>query len=304
MARSLTPWLRIFALASVASLGACDKSQETGPQPVRIEGVHQRTGDGGVIDEGHLVTRLGGSLGERANLRIAGSTDRGSSLGAELWYQEKVTEDGEREVYLQAQIEVPADLRSSIGGLIHATVILEREVGGQASLDDDVVAAAGRAFAVLDTRLALARGDQGVVRELLGDDDPELVLLALEWIREHTPAAFAGDLVASLEHQDDRVSALAVECLGYTGDRSLVGPILRNARPMSRLQIREVYRALARLRGADALGYLRFAAANEDDSLLQEEAERSLRLALTGIPAGSSITTSDPAGRLARGHRQ
>ncbi len=304
MARSLTHWLRVLALAGVASLAACDKSQETGPQPVRIERVHHRTDDGGVIDEGRLVARLGASLGERANLRIAAPTDRGSVLGAALWFQEKVAEDGEREVYLQAQIEVPAELRAILGGLIHATVILERDPGGQASLDDDVVAAGARAFAVLDTRLALARGDHGVVRELLGDEDPELVILALEWIREHTPAAFAGDVVAILEHEDDRVSALAVECLGYAADRALVEPIVRSARPMSRLQTREVYRALARLRGAEALGYLRFAAANEDDSILREEAERSLRLALTGIPAEPSITKSDPAGRLARGHRQ
>ncbi len=304
MARSLTDSLRVLALLGVVSLCACEESQKTGPKPVRIERVHHRTDDGGVIDAERLIARFNSSLGQRANLRIATPADQESVLGADLWFQEKVAEDGEREVYLQAQVEVPAELRPIIGGVIHATVILERETSGQASLDDDVVAAGARAFAVLDTRLALARGEHGVVRGLLGDDDPELVILALEWIREHTPATFAEDVVALLQHRDDRVCALAVECLGYAADRAVVGPILRSARPMSRLQTREVYRALARLRGPEALGYLRFAAANEDDSILREEAERSLRLALTGIPAEPSITHSDPTGRLARGHRQ
>ncbi|MEZ4383408.1 MAG: HEAT repeat domain-containing protein, partial [Nannocystaceae bacterium] len=210
------------------------------------------------------------------------------------------------EIYLQAQIEVPTGLRPVLGGVIHATVILEREGDGDGdgeSLDEDVAAAAARAFAVLDTRLALARGNPDAVRELLRSDDPELVVLALEWIREHTPADFSADLLALLEHGDARVATLAVECLGYAGDPGLALAIIRHARPMSREHTREVYRALARLRGAESLGYLRFAAANEDDSILREEAERSLRLALTGIPAEPPVSQRG-AERLARGHRQ
>ncbi|MCA9662149.1 MAG: HEAT repeat domain-containing protein [Myxococcales bacterium] len=300
-------FVRGFALALVltsgGAVGACEGPREVGPQVVRIEGIHHRGDDGVMREEARLVPQVGGALKGLGGLRLAGREHRGEALGAELWYQEQTADDGAREIYLQAQIEVPAGLRPVLGGVIHTTVILEREGDAEASLDDDVAAAAARAFAVLDTRLALARGDHDAVRELLRDDDPELVILALEWIREHTPAEFSGDLLALLEHDDARVATLAVECLGYAADPTLALAIIRHARPMSREHTREVYRALARLRGAESLGYLRFAAANEDDSILREEAERSLRLALTGIPAEPPVSQRG-AERLARGHRQ
>ncbi len=303
MARLSTQLQRALAALAVG-LFACDSAPQAGPHPLRIERVQQRLGSGGVIDEARLVPAVSSAIGEHAGLRIASPGHRGPALGAEIWFQEQVAEDGAREVYLQAQLEVPNQLRPVLGGLIHATVILEREGADEALLDDDVATATARAFAVLDTRLALARGDHEVVRGLLEVGDAELVILALEWIRENTPAEFADDVVGLLAHKDERVTALAVECLGYAADPSMVGPIIRHARPMSRTQTREVYRALARLRGPEALGYLRFAAANEDDSLLQGEAERSLRLALTGIPAEPSMSQHDPSDRLARGHRQ
>jgi len=303
MARFSTQLLRVLGVASVG-LFACDSAPQAGPHALRIERVQQRLDDGGVIDEARLVLTLSEAIGEHAGLRVAGPGHRGPALGAEVWFQEQVAEDGAREVYLQAQIEVPTELRPVLGAVIHATVILERDGVSEGLLDDDVAAATARAFAVLDTRLALARGDHEVVRGLLEVGDPELVILALEWIRENTPAEFAEDIVGLLAHTDERVTALAVECLGYAADAAMVGPIIRHARPMSRTQTREVYRALARLRGPEALGYLRFAAANEDDSLLREEAERSLRLALTGIPAEPSMRPHDPTDRLARGHRQ
>jgi hypothetical protein len=288
----------------VGLFGACEGAREVGPQIVRIEAIHHRGDDGVMREEARLVPQVGGALRGLGGLRLAGRENAGEALGAELWYQEQTADDGAREIYLQAQIEVPTGLRPVLGGVIHTTVILEREGdAGEATIDDDVAAAAARAFAVLDTRLALARGDHDAVRGLLKDEDPELVILALEWIREHTPADFSGDLLALLEHDDARVATLAVECLGYAGDPGLALAIIRYARPMSREHTREVYRALARLRGPDSLGYLRFAAANEDDSILREEAERSLRLALTGIPAEPPVSQRG-AERLARGHRQ
>lgn len=303
MATFSTQLLRVLGVASVG-LFACDSVQQAGPHALRIERVQQRLDDGGVLDESRLKLTVSAAIGEHAGLRVASPGHRGPVLGAEVWFQEQVAEDGGREIYLQAQLEVPADLRPVLGAVIHATVILERDGASDGLLDEDVATATARSFAVLDTRLALARGDQEVVRGLLEVGDPELVILALEWIRENTPAEFAEDVVGLLAHHDERVTALAVECLGYAADEGMVGPIIRHARPMSRTQTREVYRALARLRGPEALGYLRFAAANEDDSLLREEAERSLRLALTGIPAEPSMRPHDPTDRLARGHRQ
>ena len=294
---------RALLVPALALVGCAGAGGEPGSRAVRIEQVHQRLEDGGVSDEARLIPAIRGSLGGLGGLHAAGRDHRGVALGAEIWFQEQPADGGAREIYLQAQIDVPTESRPLLGPQIHATVLLERS-GGDVSLDDDVTLAAERAFAILDTRLALARGDVGVVRSLLAADDPELVLLALEWIRERAPAELVADVGALLTHPDERVAALAVECLGYSGDRGQVAAIIREARPRSRTHTLEVYRALARLRGPEALGYLRFAAANEDDSILQEEAERSLRLALTGIPAEPRATPGGPEPRLARGHRQ
>ena len=68
---------------------------------------------------------------------------------------------------------------------------------------------------------------------------------------------------------------------------------------------REGYATLAVLAGPDAVGFLRFAAANEDDLELQREAERALSAALAGsgerVPSRSHGVDLP---RVARGHRQ
>lgn len=282
---------------------ACDgEGAAIGRHPVRIEGVHHRDDDGELTHEPRLVPALSVAFTGLHGLAAAAPDHRGAALGADLWYQEQPARDGGRDLYLQAQLEVPSELRATLGPVIHATVLLEREGADASSLDDDVITAASRAFAVLETRFALARGNHDAVRSLLRAEDPELVVLALEWIREHAPATFSRDVAELLGHDDERVTSLAVECLGYADDPGYARLIIHHARPMQRNYTREVYRALARLRGPEALGYLRFAAANEDDEALREEAERSLRHALTGIPAESSASRV-AAQRLARGHR-
>lgn len=293
----------ILGVSLLLGLAACDGGRgDVGRHAVRIAAVHRRQGDGEMIREARLTPALAVAFTGLRGLAAAAPDHRGAALGADLWYQEQPASGGGRDLYLQAQIEVPAELRGALGPVIHATVLLEREDPDASTLDDDVIAAAGRAFAVLETRFALARGDHEAVRSLLDADDPELVVLALEWIRKHAPADFSRDVAELLGHDDERVTALAVECLGYAADPGYARLIIHHARPMQRTHTREVYRALARLRGPEALGYLRFAAANEDDEALREEAERSLRHALTGIPAESAASRV-AAQRLARGHR-
>lgn len=301
LCRARAAGLALGAALLFAALACAPGEVDGGRHPVRIGGVVHRVGDD-VIAEPERIPALSAAFSSLRTFTAAPLDHRGAALGADLWYQEQPARDGGRDLYLQAQIEVPSELRGTLGPVIHATVLLERSDADEASLDDDVIAAAGRAFAVLETRFALGRGNHDAVRSLLGAEDPELVILALEWIREHSPATFARDVAPLLAHEDERVSTLAVECLGYADDPGYARLVIHHARPMLRNHTREVYRALARLRGSEALGYLRFAAANEDDEALREEAERSLRHALTGIPSPSATGRVD-AQQLARGHR-
>ena len=281
---------------------ACSSPAATGPHEVRIARVYHRPVGGEVTEASHLRPTLSEALRGLEHLAPAESQRR-AALGAEIWLYEQAVDGGGREVFMQAQIEAPPELRGALGAAVEASVLVERS-GGGGDLAADARLAAERAFAILDARFALARGDDAAVHRLLRDPDAEVVVLALEWIRERDPRAFAGEVAALLGHADERVAALAIECLGLTGDPGYAGPIIRHAQPMRRGPMREVYRSLARLRGAEALGFLRFAAANEDDRALREEAERALRLALTGIVVerGPGIEPTRP--RLARGHRQ
>lgn len=294
------PLLALFFAVVAACAPAAGAS---GPYGVRIARVHHRQVDGEVVDARGLTPGLDGSLDGLHHLAPAGPSHRRAELGAELWLHEQMNGEGGRDLFLQAQVEVPPRLRGLLGAVVHASVLLERS-GGEGAFEEDARTAAERAFIVLDTRFALAEADPEAVRRLLQAEDPELVILALEWIRENAPRDFAAEVVPLLGHGDERVAALAIECLGYSGDPGYAAVIIRNAQPMRRGPMREVYRSLARLRGADALGFLRFAAANEDENSLREEAERALRLALTGIVADPTPGLQPAKQRLARGHRQ
>lgn len=165
-------------------------------------------------------------------------------------------------------------------------------------------AAAATAIDTLALRLRLARGRTDAAIGLLGVDDPETILLALEWTRDHPSATLADAVAARLEHDDPEVVILALEVLALVGEARHASAVIRRVERWPGLA-REAYRTLGALGGADAVGFLQFAAANEDEAALQTEAERALTAALSGASERVAVR---PHGvdlpRMARGHRQ
>ena len=204
-------------------------------------------------------------------------------------------------LFLYLELEVPAALRR------HFDV---PAITARARLDGPVPSAAGlrsaatAALEVLALRFALARGDAEAAALLLRSEDPELVLLALEWTRDH-PAPLLADAVAlQVGNPNLQVVRLALEVLALIGEGRHASAVVRRVERSPALA-REGYATLAVLAGPDAVGFLRFAAANEDDLELQREAERALSAALAGsgerVPSRSHGVDLP---RVARGHRQ
>ncbi|MBL9104273.1 MAG: hypothetical protein JNL82_25230 [Myxococcales bacterium] len=200
---------------------------------------------------------------------------------------------------LHLELGVPDDLRG------HFDVPAIR---ASAPVDGTLASAAAEAVQVLAWRFALARGRTDAAVGLLGAHDPETVLLALEWIRDRPAAADPGpelaDAVARrLEQDDPEVVLLALDVLARVGQARHASAVIRRVERWPGLA-REAYRTLGALGGADAVGFLQFAAANEDDAALQAEAARSLAAAQGGP---SERVAARPSGvdlpRTVRGHR-
>jgi hypothetical protein len=204
-------------------------------------------------------------------------------------------------LFLYLELEVPADLRQ------HFDVAAIRARAPLARVDPTPVelrTAADAALEVLRLRLALARGDAEAAALLLRAQDPELVLLALEWTRDHPNPLLADAVADQVGHADLQVVRLALEVLATLGDERHASAVVRRVERWPALA-REAYSTLAVLGGPDAVGFLRFAAANEDDPELRREAERALASALAGT--GERVTPRSHGvdlPRVARGHRQ
>ena len=203
-------------------------------------------------------------------------------------------------MYLHVELEVPARLRAQFDV---ATITARAEVPVAMLSRPALASAAEMALGVLELRLALAEGQSDAAAALLQSEDPELRLLALEWVRDHPGAGLADAVAGQLEHEQPQVVALALEVLAAVGDERHAGAVVRRAERSPGLAS-EAYRTLAALGGPDAVGFLRFATDNEDDPGLRAEAERALATALLGP---SERVAARPLGvdlpRVARGHR-
>lgn len=204
---------------------------------------------------------------------------------------------------LHLELGVPDDLRDRFD---------VPAIRASTPVDGDLAAAATAAVRVLGWRFGLARGHLDAAIGLLGANDPETVLLALEWIRDHPMAPTGGpdpgptlaDAVAlRLEHDEPEVVLLVLDVLARVGEARHASAVIRRVERWPGLA-REAYRTLGALGGADAVGFLQFAAANEDDAALQAEAARALAAAQGGP---SERVAARPHGvdlpRTVRGHR-
>jgi len=294
--------LRSITAAWVVALGlvGCGAT-DAGRAPVLVDRVVASSPD----EEVALREAVTGALGRGREFTAAPS---GLRLGAWLSSSDQAgpqpsmtrTDLRPAALFLHVELEVPARLRSQFDV---PTITAQAELPGAAVSDAALANAAGAALAVLELRLDLAAGKTEAAVALLRADDPELRLLALEWVRDHPGAALADAVADQLEFEAPQVVMLALEVLVVVGDERHASAVVRRAERSPGLA-REAYRALAALGGPDAVGFLRFATDNEDEPGLREEAERALATALLG--PGERVAAR-PLGvdlpRVARGHR-
>lgn len=196
---------------------------------------------------------------------------------------------------LMLNMDVPVDLKGVLDEL-EATVEVER-AGGDSSVREDLPMAAERAVAVLDAKVLLARTPRAAA-SLLRDIDPEIVLIALDWVRDQRDRGATDAVAALLHHRDSRVALLAIEVLGDVGGADEARTLIASARLSDRDHTGRLYEALAALGGPEAEGFLAFAARNEDDPALARLAERALGQARRSAPR-----TEPTANAIPRGHR-
>lgn len=297
--RSIT---RLWVVA--LGLAGCGAT-EAGRSPVHVERVVASSPEA----EAALREAVTAALGQGRAFAVA-SGGLGGALRLGTWLsssdqagpQPSAAEPGLRPatMFLHVELEVPARLRSQFDV---ATISAQAELPGGVPSAAALANAAETAVGVLALRLELAAGHHEAAAALLQADDPELRLLALEWVRDHPVAGMADAVAGQLEHESPQVVVLALEVLAGIGDERHAGAVVRRAERSPGLA-REAYRALAALGGPDAVGYLRFATDNEDEPGLRGEAERALATALLGPGervAARSLGVDLP--RVARGHR-
>ena len=248
------------------------------------------------LDDGRDFAAASGALG--GALRLGAWVSPSDQAGPRVSAADPEVRPAE--MYLHVELEVPARLRSQFDV---ATITAQAQLPGGVTSGPGLASAAQTAVGVLELRLALAAGHSEAAAALLQAEDPELRLLALEWVRDHPSGGLADAVAGQLEHESPQVVVLALEVLAEVGDERHAGAVVRRVERSPGLA-REGYRALAALGGPDAVGFLRFATDNEDEPGLHGEAERALARALLGPGervAARSHGVDLP--RVARGHR-
>ncbi len=233
------------------------------------------------------------------------SGGRKDTLFATLEYRELPdASDHGRDLMVRLNVQPPDQLVDRLGpGGLDVTVLLER-AAGEADLAPDLQLATDRLATILQARIDLATGTEGAVDRLLGSSDPDLIILTLEWIRDHgheREAASAADRVAELiNHDDEEVGLLAIDTIGRIGGPQHVSAVLERIQMTNSPQVSRAYDAIARLGGPEAEGFLEFAARNEDEPDRRAAAERALRrVADSDMVGGSRGSARHPN----RGHR-
>jgi hypothetical protein len=274
----------VSVLGSLSGLVSGCRAAE--PEPYRIQVVSIDPHGGPTLPEDRVHAIMRRSL-ERAPSYSPAERDqrsggRKASLAATLEYRElpDATDHG-RDLMVRLNVDAPASLAERLGpSALDITVLLEREAG-QADLASDLQLATDRLTTLLQARTDLALEAEGVVERLLGSDDAELVILTLEWIRDHgqsRQASAAADQVAELiNHHDEDVGLLAIETIGRIGGPQHVMAVLQRIQLSNSPQVSRAYEAIAQLGGPEAEEFLEFAARNEDEPNRRAVAERALR---------------------------
>lgn len=288
-----------WTFGALVLLGACRAVPAEGSEPepyvLRLEARATGSFDGrgqaawlrDVVAEGLAHARW---------FRAGGS---GPELAAELRFEERTTAEDVPVLRVHLAVEPDATLKAelaAVGEVLEADVELERR-DRTLELRRDLPIAVERALALLDAKVMVARGATADLDRLLGDEDPEVVLVGLDGIERRRHRELADRVLGLVEHPEERVVLRAVECLGVVGGPEHVPGLLRVMPLADPAYANRLYEALANLGGEHARGFLAFAARNEDDPELAKLAERALAMLDTGAPPSTVAS-------VARGHRQ
>jgi hypothetical protein len=287
---------QLLALLGAAACGEPATAVPTGFE-LRIDAVVIHAVDGVVVGEPEVRAIVLDATRGSASF-VDPAIEAAPPLATAVRLGEVEGADGGRVLRVELAAEVPAGQQSVLGRVLDATIELERRDG---TLDAaaDVPVALGRGVAVLDAKLQLVRGGEVDARRLLGSSDPEIVVLALEQILRQRWRGAADEVATLLEHDDPRVVMAAVECLGIVGTPEHTAVLVRQVRLADADQARRLYDALASLGGAQARGFLEFAARNEDDPALADVAARALGRLRDGPPSDDAMDEDTTL----RGHR-
>lgn len=279
---------------------------EPDPQPFQLQVVTIDAHGGPSLPEDRVRAIVRRAL-ERSPSFVHAERDRRSgarkkTLPATLEYRELPDAiDHGRDLMVRLNVEAPEQLAARLGPAgLDITVLLEREAG-QADLATDLQLAADRLTTILQARTDLALGTPGTVDRLLRCDDTELILLALEWLRDHAgdpQAVGAADRVTELiNHDEEDIGLLALDTIGRIGGPQHVPAVLERIRLHDTPQVNRAYAALAQLGGPEAAGFLEFAARNEDEPDRRAAAQRALQR------VAASDMVDESRRRPTRGHR-
>lgn len=302
---------RALLVGLLALVAGCRNAEPVADEATRsfrlqVENVIARPVDGVVPDAASVRNGLTAAAAARPSFQGDGGTV--ATLATDVAVGEVESAAGGRILRVELAAHVPAAMQTLLGAEVDATIELER-TDGTLSAAEDLPVALARGVGVLDAKLQLATGALAEAEALLGDEDPEIVVLSLEHIARKRWRSLADAVAARLPAADERVAAAAIEALGQVGGPEHTATLLRHARLADRDQAERLYEALASLGGDDARGFLEFAARNEDDPGLAQVAQRALRrLQGTAEPAGEvvadgSASDAAPETRGLRGHR-
>jgi len=287
-------WLGLPLASLLLASGGCRAQAQavSEPYPVRVDRVSRGARGNNAFPQSAVDRALAAGFSSNPRFRLAKPGEQ--ALHGTFWFDDQPAADGGRAIELALQVDAPPDLRAALGeGDLEAFVSLEREAPVVDDLSGDLTLGLELAVSVLDARVALARGERHRIASLIQAEDPELVLLALEWTRNADAEDFADDVARLLDHEDPRVASAAVETLGTIGSSRHVPAILQHLRLADAGHAYRAYDALGALGGPEARAFLRFAARNEDEPERRVAAERALVQAAKAGPAG--IERDDPA---------
>lgn len=233
------------------------------------------------------------------------SAEASEPLEASVRYSVLAGASGAAVLRVEVDVDVLPTLRDALLPRLSATVELSRAEGAIV-IARDLPVALERAVAILDAHVTLQRGDDAARAALLVHTDAEIVLLALDWVEGSRGRAFADAVARLVNHRSDGVALRAVECLGVVGGPEHARVLVRHPRLGDPAHANRLYEALANLGGVHALGFLEFAARNEDDPTLASLAQRALARARAHDVGGTGDAVAElgvTAAGLGRGHR-